>query len=120
MMSASANTILLFMAFLPSPTRYTLRISQIQCGVLMHWQMFKCERPPTWRPVDTSIIVSSGERHFAARLTEREAQADEADQHHCPCSWFGHRAGERQDFGEKLVADDVVSNIRRMDNKVIE
>jgi hypothetical protein len=28
--------------------------------------------------------------------------------------------GERQDLGEKLVADDVVSHVRRMDNKVIE
>ena len=28
--------------------------------------------------------------------------------------------GERQDLGEKLVADDVVRHVRRMDNNVIE
>ena len=30
------------------------------------------------------------------------------------------RGGERQDLGEKLVADDVVRHVRRMGSKVIE
>ena len=41
-------------------------------------------------------------------MAERETQTNKAEQHHAPGSRLRDRTGKRQDFGEKLIADDVV------------
>jgi hypothetical protein len=66
------------------------------------------------------MFTSSGHRHRAPRLPESKAKADKSKQHHRPGSGLGDRSGERKYFCEKVVTDDVVGNVRRMDNKVIE
>jgi hypothetical protein len=61
----------------------------------------KKKRPPCLVAVSSRsprLILFSGERNFAARLTERETKASEAKQHHGPSRRFGNRRnGESAD-----------------------
>jgi hypothetical protein len=85
------------------------------------------------RPWKVSTLVSSsairGRRPSGGLLTTASRQGDKtaASQDQAGKSSTsdgagdrGWGAGERQDLGEKLVADDVVRHVRRMDNNVIE
>jgi hypothetical protein len=59
-------------------------------------------------------------RYRTPTLMEREAQTNKAEQHHCPGGRLGDRGREREDLGEKRVADDVVSYVRWMCIEVVE
>ena len=65
-------------------------------------------------------LVSGDEFAAASRQGEKATASQDQTGKASTDDGTGDRGGERQDLGEKLVADDVVRHVRRMDNEVIE
>src|SRR5215475_126971 len=71
-----------------------------------------------WRSLPVSTFVSSGKRHLASRLSEREAKTCETKKHHGPRGRFRHamhnRDAARAEVDPKrLVVDDARDAVLR-------